>query len=148
MYAMYIIMFALLFGGMVFHEILAPICAFLSQYSILVFIFCAAIIGVWCYRESKKLARPLYGIGIFLTLSQFAVFALAVLYAVVDTMSTEEDPVMAMLMTLLVCAVFGAYGSFNLKMVRSAITEGRSNNAYPLIVGIVGWGVNLIFTLL
>lgn len=145
---MYLIFFALILCGIVFHEILSPVCYFLARHQILVFILCGVLLALFCADKARKIGQPAYGFRAFFAISQFLVFALAAIYGIVDTMVTEKDAVTAMLMAVIVGLVFGAYGSFDLKMLKSALDEGKDNPAYLWIVGIVGWAINILFTVL
>lgn len=145
---MYLIFFILILCGMVFHEILAPICYFLEQNQIFVYSLCVVTVILYCTRLARKTGKFSYGVSSFFALSQFLVFALSAIYGIVDVMVKEEDTFLSMLMAIIVGVVFSAYGGFNLKMVKSALDEGKENPAYLYIVGIVGWGINLLFTIL
>lgn len=145
---MFVVIAILLFCGLAFHEIMSPICQFLTTYSMPVSIVLGIGVAVYAFYKGKEADSVGYGLGVFLACSQFFFFAFATVMAISVLVCKEEDRVLSLVIAVLVGTIFGAYGNFNLKMVRNALVEGVENPLYPWIVGVVGWAIIIIFSLL
>lgn len=138
---MYIILFLLLFFGLLFHEILSPLSSWLLQYSIPVAVFFVVgflAFGIYYGKTRKSI---LAGIGAVLATSQFWFFVFVAVLSIADMVNTETDVVLSFIVALLVGVISYAYGSFNYKMLRLAGDEDK-NGFYYLAVGVIGWIVN------
>ena len=137
-------MFALLLFGLLFHEITYPIAVFLSQHKIpFLFIFLVGFLG-YAVAYGKKRNSVAQGIGVFFAYSQFWFFVLSGVMGIAESVAAETDPVLSAFIGIVVGALVGGYGLFNYKMLSAARADAENNPWYFIVVGILGWVINLL----
>ena len=144
---MFLILFILLFAGLIFCEILFPISELLIDYAVIIKILCGIVLALYSVKKAKKANSIIFGFGIFFGFSQFLYFSLSLLFGIAELLLTENDNVLNMLIVLIVGGLGITYATFNYNMVMSAINE-ENHKGYIWIVGLTGWLVLLFISML
>lgn len=144
---MFAIFFILMLSGMIFSEIMSPIADFLIKYFWVFAPICFVVLLMLSIKYGKKNHSRIYGIGYFFSISQILLIVMISLYAIMTMVKTEEDTFLSLFVSLIIGGIAAGYTYFNYRMIKTAMAESQKHKFYLLIVGILGWTINLFLML-